>query len=163
MGPGTPLLSDAQIEFVEGPRSSFVASCDAARRPSLARTLGCTVDRADGSVTVLLPAAQAAQLLRDVAAGGRIAVVCNAPDTHRTLQIKGEDARCVAAPADAEARIAAHLRGFFAVVGPHGFGFELTQAIIRGRPAPPAAVRFTPTAIFEQTPGAQAGTRIGAR
>lgn len=157
----TPLtLSAAQAEFIIGPLSIYAASSNSEGQASMSRVLACLVDDARRKVTLLLHPLQAAALLRDIAASGRIAAVFNEPASHKTLQLKSSNAQIVSAPPDAEALAQAHVRDFAAAVNPAGFTSELVQAILRGTPGPLAAVRFAPQACFEQTPGPKAGVRV---
>ena len=48
-----------------------------------------------GRITLLFAAPQAADLVRDASASGTLAAVFSEPPTHRTVQIKGRDARLV--------------------------------------------------------------------
>lgn len=156
---GDVTLSAAQAAFIEGPRSIYAAGRDAGRRPSLARLLACIVAGDRRRVLLLAHPAQARQLLGDVADNGALAVVFNAPETHQTLQLKGHG-RCVPASSDAETLVQKRLDAFSVIVAPHGFTPALVHAIIRGSPGALAAIDFEPQALFEQTPGPQAGRRI---
>jgi len=158
-GMGDVTLSAAQAAFIEGPRSVYATGRDAARRPSLARVLGCVVADDRRRVLLIVQSVQARQVLRDVADNGALAIVFNAPETHQTLQMKGRG-RCVAPPPDAEALVQQRLAAFTAVIAPHGFAPELVHAIVRGSPDALTAIDFEPQALFEQTPGPQAGRRI---
>ena len=163
-GSGTIPLTEAQAAFIAGPRSIFAASRGADGLPSLCRALACKVAADRRSVTVLLHPQRAAALLQDIAASGEIAVVFNEPPTHRTLQIKGRDARPVSTPADAAQSVDAHIEAFAQELDPMGFRGHLIGVVVRGAPEPnglvPVAVQFTPDAVFEQTPGPRAGARV---
>lgn len=158
--PAPAPLSAAHAAFVAGDHSIVAASRSADRTPSLARSLGCRVSADRRSVLLLFHPRQAAELLADVAGCGRIAVVFSEPTTHKTLQLKGSDARLVTPPADAAALAERHVGGFAGVVGGLGFRADLVRTVLAGEPAPLAAVEFSPDAAFEQTPGPQAGARL---
>ncbi len=149
-----------QAAFLEGGRSINVGSCDAAGRPSLSRALGCRVDREAGRVTVFLARPQCEVLLRDLEAQGCIAVVFSEPPTHRTLQLKGRDAKVVATGEGDAACVEAYVQAFAQELVPLGFVPEVIQAIFACPASDLAAVTFTPTEAFDQTPGPQAGARL---
>lgn len=159
----TPLpavLTDAQASFIVGPHSIYAASRSVAQRPSMARCLGCELSADRQSITLLFHAEQASALLRDIRETATIAVVYNEPTTHVTLQLKGNDARKIPLPETADAIAARHLAGFFKVVEQRGFSLELVRAALYDGTGPLAAVRFTPVAAFQQTPGPKAGERL---
>jgi hypothetical protein len=161
--PGTPLraLSDDQIAFVEGARSIMVAATGRAALPAMARALGCRVAPDRRSVLLALQALQAADLFAALAAGGPIAVAFSDPQTHQALQLKGEDGVAIEVlAAELDALADHHLTLFRDSVEPLGFSPALVGAVMQAPPGTLRALRFTPTAIFEQTPGPQAGMRL---
>lgn len=153
-------LSDDELAFVCGPRSMYVAGCSPIRQLSLARALACRVSDDGAGLLLLLHPHQAADVLDAIEQTRRIAVVYSAPDTNKTLQLKGNDAERIAAPPDTAALAAAHLAGFSAVIGPMGFDAALVHGLVRGTEVPLVAVRFTPQSRFEQTPGPTAGAQL---
>lgn len=158
--PAAPTLTAEQIAFVCGPCSIYAAAFDAERRPAMSRALGCEVGSDRRSLTVLLHPRQAAAVLAYAAQSGRIAVVFSDTLTNQTLQLKGEDARCVEASPDAQATVLAHIESFIGQVEPLGFGRQLTHGLVRGSPEAAVALQFTISSAFEQTPGPAAGARL---
>ena len=136
--------------------SVIVGSRVAAHRPHLMRAVGYRID-ADGALTVLLPAAGGRAVLDDLRANGRIAVVFSEPTTHRTLQLKGDDA--TGRPAtDADLALAQRYLGAFAdEIAQLGFAAPVARQLLQHVPDDLHAVRFTPCQAFEQTPGPRAG------
>lgn len=161
MGEHAATLTAAQAAFIEGPRSIFVASRDASRQPSIARAIGACVATDRRSVLLLVNRLQAAQVLQDLGDGAPFAVVFTDPPTHQTLQLKGP-ARLAALPDDAAARASAHIDAFTVMIAELGFGAPLIDAMFRAAPDTLAAIHLAPQSVFEQTPGPQAGQRIGA-
>jgi hypothetical protein len=152
-----PQLDAAHAEFIQGGVSVIVASRDAARVPDAVRGCGCRVSRDRRRVTVLLDRVRAGALLDDLGANGMIAVVFSQPSTHRTIQLKGTDAVLVATrPAD-RALAAAHREDWIGELMRIGYSREFAEAFWGPLPAALAAVAFTPTAAFQQTPGPAAG------
>lgn len=161
MAPPPPPIGPEQVALLEGHVSIIVGSRDEQLRPHLTRALGCRVDADRRRATVLLPRGPGAQVIADLQANGRIALVASRPTTNRTLQIKGADAALVPCTAQDEALADAHLEGFVDEIGRLGFGAEVARTIHR-HDAGIVAVAFTIGEAFEQTPGPQAGAPLGA-
>lgn len=159
-GPAT-LLDAAHAEFIQSGVSVVVASRNAAFEPDVVRGCGCRVSRDRRRVTVLIDRARADSVLADFAANGMIAVVYSQPSTHRTIQLKGSDARLVdSAPAD-PALAEAHRDRWIAELCQLGYTPAFAAAVWGPLPRALAAVAFTPTAAFQQTPGPGAGQPLG--
>jgi hypothetical protein len=154
-------IGPEQAELLEGHVSMIVGSRDAQLRPHVTRALGCRLDADRRRATVLLPCDAGAQVLADLQANGRIAVVASQPTTNRTLQIKGSDAALRPCSARDEALADGHLEGFIEEIGRLGFDPEVARTI-HGHASGMVAVAFTVTEAFEQTPGPQAGTPLNA-
>ncbi|NQD91335.1 hypothetical protein HP532_01550 [Pseudomonas sp. CrR25] len=153
-------LSDEQVQFIESGVSISAASRDVRRVPSVSKVVGCRVATDRSEVTVLVDATQSAQLLEDVAASGALAVVFCLPSSHRTLQLKGRDARTVPlAPGDAELA-ARHCEAFAEELLPLGYALHFARATHGFRAEALRALRFTLNDLFEQTPGPNAGVRL---
>jgi hypothetical protein len=110
---------------------------------------------------VLLPCGAGAQVIADLRANGRIAVVASQPTTNRTLQIKGGDATLQPCSAEDEALADAHLEGFIDEIGRLGFTAEVARTVHR-HDSGIVAVAFTVAEAYEQTPGPQAGAPLNA-
>jgi hypothetical protein len=154
-------IGPEQAALLEGPVSIIVGSRDESLRPHLTRALGCRLDADRRRATVLLPRAAGAQVLADLQANGRIAVVASRPTTNRTLQIKGDDATLQPCTAQDEALAAAHLEGFIDEINRLGFQAEVARTVHR-HDTGIAAVAFTVAEAYEQTPGPQAGAPLHA-
>lgn len=153
----TVLLDATRADFLTHHVSILVGSCSADCVPSVARAYGCRVAPDRRAVTVFLSVAQSQQVLRDLRAGGGIAVVFSRPRTHETVQLKGERPLITPlADGDREA-MRAYGRSFGEEVGAIGFGESFQHAIMSGVEDEAVAVSFTPSAAFEQTPGPSAG------
>ena len=153
-------LSDEQVRFIESGVSIAVASRDVRRVPSVSKGVGCRVAADRRQVTVLIDAAQAAQLLQDVASSATLAVVFCLPSSHRTLQLKGRDARRVALAADDVERAARHREAFAEELLPLGYALPFARATHGFQADQLQALCFTLSDMFEQTPGPNAGMRL---
>ena len=152
LGPEPAALVERRVSIIVGTR-------DAALRPHVMRATGCRLSADRRRLRVLMPALSGADVLADLRANGRIAVVFSEPTTHRTLQVKGDDA-VVDDLAPDEAALAATYRARFAdEIALLGFGPVVADTIL-GRDEPLAVIRFTIAEAFEQTPGPAAGERL---
>ena len=149
-------LDAGHAAFIQGPVSVIVASRNAELVADVVRGCGCRVSRDRRQLTVLVEPGRASTLLDDVAANGMIAVVFSQPSTHQTIQLKGTDARVVRVTAADRAAARQHLRDWSADLGRIGFDAPFSAAL-HGGTGELAAIRFTPTAAFQQTPGPAAG------
>jgi hypothetical protein len=157
-GQQQPLDAD-HAAFIQGGVSVIVASRNAELVADVVRGCGCRVSRDRRQVTVLVEPSRAGTLLDDIVANGMVAVVFSQPSTHRTIQLKGSDASIVkVTPAD-RAVAARHLAAWKDELGSIGYTRDLAGAV-RGTAERIAAIRFTPTAAYQQTPGPGAGQRL---
>jgi hypothetical protein len=155
------LLNAEVAAFIQGGVSVVVAGRNAELIPDVVRGCGCHVSRDRRRVTVLVESGRAEGLLADVRATGQVAVVFSQPSTHRTIQLKGDDAAVVPVTAMQRRIIDRHLLAWVNELVAAGFRAEFAEAV-RGRPARDvAAIGFTPTAAYEQTPGPAAGRKLG--
>jgi hypothetical protein len=154
-----PPLAPDHAAFIQGGVSVVVATRDADCIPDVVRGCGCRVSRDRRRVTVLVEPSRAGTLLEDIAANGMIAVVFSQPSTHRTIQLKGSDARVVKVTATDRAVAARHLRDWSDDLCRVGYTPEFANAV-RGAAPRLTAITFTPSAAFQQTPGPGAGQPI---
>jgi hypothetical protein len=153
-------IDDSVAAFLAGRRSIIVASRNAANRPSLMRAVGMRLSARRDEVSVLLARSQSTQLLVDLAASGSIAVVFSEPSTHRTLQLKGGNARIETATDADLAVIGPYADNLAAELASVGIEERMARAMIAVDPADMVAVRFTPAEIYDQTPGPKAGAAL---
>ncbi len=155
--PASRALLQFHAPFLGEGKSINVGSSDGAGRPSLVRALGARVSPDSEHLTLYLHRPQASQLLADIARHGRLAVVFSDPPTHRTLQLKGRDAREVPTDPEDVARALAYIESFSDVLNPLGFTAEFVRTVQTFEPEDLATVTFAPTECFDQTPGPHAG------
>lgn len=152
---------DAELAaFLESGVSIHAASRDAARVANLARAVGCRVAPDRRRVTLFLLASQSGAILADFRANGAVAAVFSLPTSHRTVQLKGEDA----APAEVEeadyVRIARYREAWIEQLAAIGFDRALPRTLVAGARGDVVAISFTVSAAFLQTPGPSAGTPL---
>lgn len=157
---GAPLLTDDNAAFVQGSVSIIAASCNAQRVPSIGRVCGCRVSADRRRVSICIAASQAPELLADIRTGGRIAVAFSRPSTHRTLQLKAEDAKVRPAAIEESTIVASYVEAFAAEIIPLGHTEAQARTMFAHVEGDLVAIDFTPSAAFEQTPGPSAGTPL---
>lgn len=155
------MLDAEQAAFIQGGVSILVAGRDPDNLPRLARAFGCRVSEDRRVLTVLLARYQSAGLLAAMRANRAVAVVYTLPSTHRSLQLKGDDATIgPIVPGDVE-RAQAYADSFAGELLSHGHTEAFCRALLWLDPGELVAVSFTPSVAFDQTPGPRAGERIG--
>ena len=157
--PPTVLDSDT-AQFIQRRNSIFAAGRDGDNVPTSARAYGCRVSADQRSVTVFVLRQQAKRLLENIESNGQVAVVFSRPTTNRTLQFKGTNARVtVLAPGDAQV-VAEWVGSFVVELAELGFSAPFVHAACAVKPDEMAAITFTPSDAFAQTPGPGAGARL---
>lgn len=153
----TPAILDL---MGSGEVSLYVAACSAQLRPSAARAFGCRVKRDTGTVTTWVSRPAATELLSDVASNGRLALVVSHIETCRTLQLKAIDAEVTGPDVTDHPRIDAYRDAFIVKAVDMGYPEPMLRSMLEYRFDRLAAIVFTPTAIFAQTPGPGAGAPV---
>lgn len=153
-------LTPEQAAFIQGPVSIVAATTGANASNHLSKVYGCRVDDGGRSVTIILSALQAGAVLADLRDNRRLAVVFCRPTTDQTLQIKSRDARVVEIGRDDYRTLAEHTDKMVAEIGALGFPEAVVRPLFGCATADAVAVRFAPCAIFDQTPGPNAGARV---
>jgi hypothetical protein len=156
-----PLLDAAQCAFLRGPVAINVASRSETLVPSIARAYGCRVSKDRRQVAVFLATRSAQAVLRDLRAGGPIAVVFCLPSTHKTIQLKAAGAAIApAAPGDRRI-IRAYCDAFHSEILELGYKDPFTRSLASAAvDEEGVTVSFEPSAAFEQTPGPEAGKQL---
>jgi len=143
-------------DFIAGGVSILVASRDRDLKPVLARACGCIAGN-DGSVSVFVPRQRAASLLDAVAVTGTIAVVFSEPSTHRTIQLKADDARVLRSVRGQDATCDRYRRLFARELERLGYSSVMAKSLVDDASGPVSGIRFTPASTYDQTPGPHAG------
>lgn len=156
----SPVLDEQHAEFITQRVSILVASCNADRMPSLTRSFGCRVSPDRCTVTLFLSVPRSESLLRDLRAGGAIAVVFSRPSTHETLQLKGASASIVPIEVDDRARMRTYGESLADDIRQIGWQEPFVSALVTVLGEEAVGVSFTPNAAFVQTPGPAAGRRL---
>src|SRR3954452_3136552 len=86
------LIAPEVAAFMQGGVSVVIASRSADLVPDVLRGCGCRLSRDRRRVTVLVEATRAGETLKTIRSTRTIAVVFSRPSTHRTIQLKADDA-----------------------------------------------------------------------
>ncbi|MEO8244629.1 MAG: hypothetical protein ABI832_20245 [bacterium] len=152
-------LSDALIEFLAGPVMILLGSRTATNVPDAGRSVGLRLSADAQSVDLVTSRWQWPQTVENVAATGGLAVTLSRPTDYVTYQIKGRARLQVAGPDDialAE-RYMARMHDLLT-----GLGVDPLMAATWFCARDPVVLRLTISQVFVQTPGAQAGSAVGA-
>jgi hypothetical protein len=155
-----PLLTATELALIQGPVSINVAARSADLTPCVARALGCRVEGGGQTITLFLSRTTGSAVLDCLGSNGAIAAVFSRPSTHETLQLKGVDASLIECTEPDLMLIQAYRRRFASDLATLGYTDAFADAVVAIMPDL-VAVRFTPTAAFQQTPGPSAGQRLG--
>ncbi|MDO9142741.1 hypothetical protein [Rhodoferax sp.] len=157
-----PLLSEVNAAFVQRFTSMNVAGRDALHRPALARGLGIRVSPDRRTLTVFLSETHSSRVLACLRENGAIALAVTRPKTHQTLQFKGQ-VREVGPLSDEDRReMVAYQESFVAELEQLAYSAEFTRQLLAGSESAVAVV-FEPEAMFDQTPGPNAGEKLGSK
>lgn len=151
------MLSPALAEFVQSGLSTIVGSSSPDGRPQCMRGIGLVVCEADRGC-VFLPCVAAGPTLQNLGSNRRIAVSLSQLGTHKTVQLKGAvNAIRLAAEQDRPdlERLFERIIERLSFVG---FPRAVIQSVNRW---PSWHVEFEVREVFLQTPGPQAGLRLG--
>jgi hypothetical protein len=154
------LLDRDVIEFLHGRRVAVsIASRSEHCIPSVTRALGYRISPDQAQFAVFVPRS-AERVLADLRVTAQAAVVFTQPSTHRSMQVKGSDARITPLEEGDWPVISGHADDLVAEICPLGYPETLIRKMTECTPQQVVAVRFTPTTAFGQTPGPRAGAAI---
>jgi hypothetical protein len=164
MKPPSFRLGSEEAAFLQiEPLSILVASRGPNNLPFVIRAVGRRFSPDFARLTLLLPARDSQVLLSHVAANRCIAAIFALPSTHQGLQLKGSDAEAERVRKSDYKLSENYRRAFVDHLAALGYPRDLFEAALHCAPDNLAAVSFTPSAVFSQTPGPNAGQAIGVR
>ncbi|MEZ5644932.1 MAG: hypothetical protein R3E99_07220 [Burkholderiaceae bacterium] len=124
------------------------------------RAVGSDVAPDGRRITVFLSRSQSNVLLQDIARSGRVSVVFSEPFSHRSVQIKSEQARVRAITPEEVAGLPRYLQAMQRELDLVGFSPAFAAAMLAHQVDDLSAVEFEPHQAFDQTPGPRAGDRL---
>jgi len=152
------MIDDRLVAFINEPVMIMLAVAGAQNRPAVARGVGALCDPQAG-VGVLVSRRQYPDFTNALAQGGRIAATFCRPTDYTTFQVKGEIRRVAAASAEEMDIARRYVGAISAALGALGVGQALIDQWVF--PEDLVSLRFTPSALFAQTPGPHAGKPLG--
>lgn len=153
---GMPLIKDlGLVRYLEGPVTAILALIGPGNTPSIARALACRVT--DQDMQVFIDGQDKAMLDPPPLPGSSIAVVTSLPSTLQTYQFKGTFRHLRPATAAEEGWIAGPIERMVIEFNKVNCPEEKSRAYLAFDPHDLAVLSFELTAVFEQTPGPNAG------
>jgi hypothetical protein len=134
-----------------------IATRDAALRPSGARAIAAEVEADGKHLVVYVAHLAAARLLPDLEANAQVAIGFGRPIDDRACQVKGVFTGARDAAEGERAKVLAQWDGFLTSLEQIGIPRAATKAWATW---PAVAIRLRANAIFNQTPGPDAGARL---
>jgi hypothetical protein len=157
----TPLLDEELAAFMQQDGISLtLGSCSADLQPSVGRAAGCRVSTDRSTVHIFASQVQLAPVLAHVRETGRIAAVFSSPSTHRTLQLKGRDARIAPFAPEDMPIVRRYRETFIAGLEPLGYPRALIRTLLAFPDEDLVMLSFTPLEAYSQTPGPNAGRAL---
>jgi hypothetical protein len=152
------VIDRALAGFLEEGVGIHIGARDERLRPFGARAIAVRVEEDGRHLLVFVSAAAAPRVVPHLQANGQAAVVFGRPVDDRSCQVKGLFTDVRHAREDEQAFVRAQWEGFLSQLERIG----IPRASSAGWSIWPAvAIRLKATALFNQTPGPQAGTPLG--
>ena len=164
MGYGAqPTLGPQEVDFLKTRTLSIVAASRGPDNiPAVSRSLGCRLSPDSQQITLFFPQQDARELLDCIGATGTLAAIFSLPRSHQALQLKGA-AVVAGKPLETDfALVDSYCAAFVAHVENLGYTRHAVETMLAFDHQDLVAVAFTPSALFSQTPGPNAGRAIGA-
>jgi hypothetical protein len=146
--------------FLEGGVGIHIGTRNAHLQPNGARAAAIKVDDDGVHLVVYIAEAAARRVLPDLRSTGQAAVVFARPTDDRACQVKGAFIGVRAAAENERQFVEAQWDRFLAQLEKIGIPRAAAQGWITW---PAVAVRLRATAVFEQTPGPDAGAPLSSR
>ncbi len=152
-------LTPEMIDLLGAGVSHQVGACTNAGRPSVCRGLAAQLER-DSRLVVILSATAGHEVLAAVKENGRIALNVTLPETYQSMSLLGRDAIVSHGGSAFRALVEDRYRKFRAQLQRHGIRESYTEAWYHPPDEDLMAIRFTPVAARNQTPGPGAGSPL---
>jgi hypothetical protein len=153
------VISAELADFLQSGISILVGTRDADLIPDCARGVGVRVEPGGAEVTLFVPVATGAATIGNLEDNGRLAVTFSRPVDHRSIQLKGSVVEIRAAVAGERAEVESYRLAYSSTLGYIGLPPRLTARV---RNWPCHALRLRVEALYQQTPGPDAGVAYAA-
>ena len=151
------MIPKALTSFLEQGLSLHVGTRDEHLRPSGARAAAVIVEPGGEHMLVFVADVAVARLLDDIQRNGQLAVDFGRPEDDRACQVKGIVVEVRAARPDEHDVVLRQWQGFLVQLEKIGIPRQMATGWAHW---PATVIRIKVTAVFEQTPGPQAGMAI---
>jgi hypothetical protein len=155
-------LTDDMLEFISSGVAHQVGACTAEGRPLICRALAAEQE-GDGRVLVLMSSESGFEVLPAIQANQRISLVMVAPQSFRTLHLKGRDATVAPAGPEHGELMDQRQAAFQCQLEPYGYSTAYVPACYSVPTGQLVAIRFTPEGAWNQTPGPGAGHAVALK
>jgi hypothetical protein len=151
-------MIDSQLAaFLEEGVGIHIATRNGSLEPNGARAIAVTVEADRKHFVVYVARVAAARILPDLEANGQAAVGFGRPVDDRACQVKGEFVAVRDATDEERPHVLAQWDGFLGSLEKIGIPRAATKTWVTW---PAVAIRLRANALFEQTPGPQAGAPL---
>jgi hypothetical protein len=151
-------LSPKIITFLEQTLAVEAAACSPDFIPSSARAYAARIE--GERIKLFVERNLASELIQNLLSSNLIAVVFCLPEGEKAMQIKGTNIQLAPVTAEDLPRIHDYCEAFVDTVCPLGYMRPFLAAYIACDISQAIAISFTPTDVFEQTPGPLAGQLV---
>jgi len=155
------MIPDRVVEAVHGSAVMFAGTRDQRLHPAQTFVIGAVVQPDRETITFFIPESRAERILSDLKNNGRVALSV-ALITHEAYQLKGSS--IASRPTDAKDRAVQEISRtkLVSTMIQAGYPEQLVKPLILGYAYQPGvAITFRVEEIFLQTPGPEAGKKIG--
>ena len=151
------MIDGALAAFLQEGVGIHIGTRNEAREPNGARAIAVQVDADGAHVVVYVARVAAARILPDLASNGQAAVSFGRPIDDRACQVKGVFVGVRDATEDERPRVLAQWDGFLGSLEKIGIPRVATKSWVTW---PAVAIRLRANALFNQTPGPDAGAPL---
>jgi hypothetical protein len=151
------MIDDTLAAFLQEGVSLYIGTRNDRLEPRGAKASAMRVEEDGVHVVVYVPKVAAAPLLTDLEANGRVAVTLSRPPDERTCQLKGTFVEARPGRPSERAFVTAQFEQYREYLCEIGWPREATDRWVSW---PVVAIRFKTTAVFDSTPGPQAGQQV---
>ena len=154
------VLDQQTAAFIQHRVSINLATTDTHNRPAITRVSGCRPAPDNGSLTLFISSNHNQTVLDNIQTTHAIAVVFSSPSTHKTIQLKGTDARLVSLEESDYLLMQDYRNSMIEELQSIGYPPAFTEALIPPPETLDTGICFTPMDAYSQTPGPDAGKKL---
>ena len=155
------MIPDRIVEVIHGPAVMYAGTRDERLRPAQTFVIGAVVHPDQETITFFVPESRSERILSDLKSNGRVALAVGLL-THEAYQLKG--VYVSSRPTDAKDRAVQEIyrSKVLSALLQAGYPEQIAKPFVLGFAYQPGvAITFRAEEIFLQTPGPEAGKKIG--